>query len=212
MVDNVLYQNMGTPVSKRQANGLLKVVIAPPGRLSGRVLSNGKPVAKAIVVVTSSSEAFGIRQEVAYSTDEDGKFYADALASKLGVTVVGLPHFKQALQGEKFARETAPGVYDVGDLEINLPLRELSGQLVDQNGKPVPQANVVPIPLNPNAPFTPKDVRAVTTDNAGNFRFAPVLAGDYDLSVQTSPEKEFEPANQKITAGKPAKVTISFNP
>ncbi len=205
--ENVDYRNTGTPLTERDAQGRVKIVLKQATRITGRVLNRGKPVEGAIVLVRSQLADGEISQTVV-STDNQGEFSMTAPEGKHSAAIQKMPQLNQAFRGHKQAKQNRAGDYEFGDLEVNLPLKKIEGQLVDLQGQPIEGAIVQPIPLNPNAPFSASHVQQVTTDSAGNFRFDGLLSGDYDLSIKLPSDRSFKPAKQKITAGNRTTVRV----
>lgn len=206
-IDNQTYENRFHLKNSRDASGLVKIVIQPPVPLTGRILRNGQPVAGAIVGIRERKPEPYQGPAIQIVTNEDGVFQTYVTPKDYDVLLDSLPDYRMDWTG-KVAVKLVNGAYTAGDLEINFPLEELAGQLVDQNGKPLDGAKILPVPLNPNAPFLPFMPSITTTGINGNFLFPQLPRGEYDLRIKLASGEVIESINQKLTPKKNVTVKV----
>ena len=202
------YENEFNLKKSQDPNGLVKIVVVPPVQLTGRVLRNGQPVFGAIVRIGGRDKVPGHGQEIETATNEDGIFQASVPPNDYVVYLVSLPNHHGNWGGHK-AVQRVNGALQAGDLEINLPLEELAGQLVDQGGKPIADARILAVPLNANAPFFP-DSSVVSSDKNGNFKFPKLMQGEYDLKIKLRNGAVIESINQRLRPGRNVSTRVSI--
>lgn len=186
----------------------LLVVLKSPCRYSGRILDEeGAPVAGA-----SFSAYYTPFHHFATGSEPDGRFSFFAPGSWGGlvqVRVPGNPRFWFQLPGD------AEHAHDLGDLVANRP-RPISGQVLDEEGRPVAQVAVALHGRNRG-----DHAGTVKTDAEGRFRIENVGPGPHDACTAfTGPDGKLRGARQvALFAGRkdvrlvvaPAyQVTLSF--
>ena len=202
------YENEFNLKKSQDPSGLVKVVVPQPVQLTGRVLRNGQPVFGAIVRIGQRDAVPGHGQEIEIATNEDGLYQLYVTPNDYVVYLLSLPNHRGGWAGSK-AVQRVNDAYQAGDIEINFPLEELAGQLVDQGGKPIAEARILAVPLNPNAPFFP-DSSVVSSDKNGNFKFPKLLQGEYDLKIKLRNGAIIESINQRLTPGRDVSVKVAI--
>lgn len=206
-INNQTFENQFHLKNSQDASGLVKIVIQPPAPLTGRILRNGQPVAGAIVRIRERKPEPYQGPEIQIVTNEDGMFLTNVTPKDYDVMLQSLPDFRVSWNGKR-AVKVVNGAYAAGDLEINFPLEELAGQLLNQNGQPLDGAKILPVPLNPNAAFLPLSSSMATTGMNGNFRFPQLPRGEYDLRIKLASGEVIESINQKLTPKKNVTVKV----
>ena len=158
---------------------LLELAPRKGGTLTGVVTAGGAPVAAADVTISGPfSRSIG--------TDKDGRF------------TINLPVGNYRLSTKVFGYLTATADVTITlgqDTSVKLPLtaaakHDISGRVVDDKKRPVPNADVSVID-------TP--LRAVRTDADGRFTITAVPEGTYELTVK--PNACFSPKTVPLTVG-----------
>ncbi|BCY08308.1 S8 family serine peptidase [Actinoplanes sp. L3-i22] len=170
---------------------LLALAPRKGGTLTGVVTAGGAPVPAADVTISGPfSRSIG--------TDQDGRF------------TTSLPAGDYQLTTKVFGYLTATATVTISlgeDTAVTLPLtaaakHDISGRVVDDQKRPVPNADV-----------TVKDtpLKTVRTDADGAFTIAAVPEGAYGLAVQ--PNACFSPTTVPLTVGaqnQPAEIPVGL--
>ncbi|WP_430789479.1 S8 family serine peptidase [Actinoplanes sp. G11-F43] len=170
---------------------LLKLAPREGGTLTGVVTAGGDPVAAADVTITGPfSRSIG--------TDEDGRF------------TTNLPAGDYRLSTRAFGYLTATAEVTIAlgrDTSVELPLtaatrHDVSGRVVDDKRKPVPNADVT---------VTGTPLKPVRTNADGAFTITGVPEGAYRLDVR--PNACFSPTTVPLTVGardEPAEIPVGL--
>ncbi|WP_436534386.1 S8 family serine peptidase [Actinoplanes sp. HUAS TT8] len=170
---------------------LLELAPRKGGTLTGVVTANGAPVPAADVTISGPfSRSIG--------TDADGRFTTNLPAGdyKLSTKVFG------------YLTATADVTITLGqDTTVTLPLtaaarHDISGRVVDDKKRPVPNADV-------KIKDTP--LKTVRTDATGAFTITAVPEGTYGLTVQ--PNACFSPSTVPLTVGaqnQPSEIPVGL--
>lgn len=169
---------------------LYGVVAAPPGEAEGEG-GERKPEGLAGITVTVR-DARGRRREVV--TGGDGRYELAGLSPGEYEVSAALPDYYH--RGERDAHKIR--IQDRGCAEASfsaIPDGRLAGQVVDAEGKPVPNARVVLIRAKAEAPLSMHDEvdsEYVRDDPRGRFEFEQLPPGEYllGLNVTFSPDAE----------------------
>lgn len=177
------------------------VLLSPPveaGRLSGRVVADGAPVAGAVVSAVPHEEPFEEARRQARS-GEPPKALATAATVPDGTFALAVPAgakeswFRLRVEAKGFVAAELPDAYDaaetedVGDLAVAKG-GPLAGRVVGPNGAPVAGARVTLTPRpGPGAPSGLSPVaRTATTAPDGSFRFEAAGTVANDLVVEAA--------------------------
>ena len=180
----------------------VELELAEGSILQGRVLTpDGRPAIGATVGKVSEGRGFGPRMGGDAPVDGDGYYRLEGLApGELSI---------QAQHGE-YPRVAKDVELRTGVNALNLEFKggqEVSGRVVDSNGKPVPAASVQAI--QPSEYWSDSETRTAAN---GDFTLPGVQDGEYTLTV--SAEGYASSRDQKITvAGQPvAGLEIVLDP
>lgn len=187
-----------TPVASAQKTD------AAPGtagyRISGTVVSkiDGRPLDRARVLLRDLKSR---RDPESFVTSTDGKFHFENISAGK-YTLEGIKHgFVAAAyeQHDQFSTAIVTGAgLDTENLLLRLsPTAIISGQVLDEAGDPVRQAQVT---LYRNNHFQGVDQvqndRSVQTDDLGTYELAGLMPGTYYLAVQAQPWYAIHPPSQ----------------
>ncbi len=165
--------------------GELRLVLERGALLQGRVTTAaGEPVPAVRVGVSGSSAA----------TNDDGLYWLEG--AEIGRQDVIFLHPSCGRLAKPF--KIRPGI-NVLDVTFE-PGVEVTGRVIDDTGKPVPNAKVE---LAPENRFEPRQYRDMTGED-GRFRLAPVLAGKYRLKAGADGFTDTEHPGTLAVDGEPA--------
>ncbi len=179
----------------------------PKGTLSGRVVGpDGKPVARARVWAEQRDKKTSIRKTLVEArTDAEGRFRLGPVEPTYRLPM-GLN-----VEADGFARLTDPSDnvsiasgcdHDLGTLQLDLG-RVFTGQVLDADGKPRSNAEVVPAVYRHTMGHTVGDIgpgQTLTTDAGGRFRTSPLPVGGLSLTVR-APERQLAYVSRPIRPG-----------
>lgn len=155
-----------------------------PGRIEGKVLNaiTGEPLRKAVVILTRS-DARDARPRAVTSSPEGAFAFKDVepgryslRAQRVGFLMAhGLGG--RAQTGSQLALTVSPGQQITG-VELKLtPQGVITGRVLDPDGDPVQNAQVVVSPVGSASP--PQSVETAMTNDLGEYRIANLPAGRY---------------------------------
>ena len=186
------------------------IALDDPGKsaLHGRVLGpDGKPVAGARVWAQGPDLSQGpFSRELAEArTDAEGRFHLGLVVPRYRnrfQLIVDPPHFAR-LSIPRSAVLTFPGLdWDLGDIQVD-PGRVFTGQVLDFDGKPRPDATIDPRVYRHYLGHSVEDIgpgQTLTTDAEGRFRTPPLPVGRLALMVQV-PERQLAGVSRPIHPG-----------
>jgi uncharacterized GH25 family protein len=166
----------------------LGVIIVTQGRtVRGRVLSDGKPVFNATVVVTQFLSASGgkldpedeFNKKERALTGEDGSFVISGLTPDEDLTTVA----EHPTLGRSTTQKIPKNKNDV-TLEFTLQKGGILEGTVRYNGKPV-DATLAAFPVGANGQFS------TNTGTDGKYRFDQLAPGDYEVEAFYITEQQF---------------------
>ncbi|MCA8959420.1 MAG: sigma-70 family RNA polymerase sigma factor [Planctomycetes bacterium] len=156
--------------------------------------SSGRPVPGATVSMRSTDWR-GTPYRV--TTDAEGRFETFGLADRGELELeIGHPDYPGVT-----LRQALPVKSDLGDIAFDEPHR-LRGRVVDPNGSPCRDAEVLALPTTR---FHSRSVVRARTDTEGGFRLPPVSSGVYVLRVEHA---DFAPLEQEVTTESPEVPTL----
>jgi hypothetical protein len=179
----------------------------PKGTLSGKVADpDGKPVARARVWAEERDAKTSIKRTLVEArTDAEGRFHLGPVEPtyrlEMGLNV----------EADGFARLIVPGDnvsiasgcdHDLGTLQLDLG-RVFTGQVIDADGKPRSNAEVVPAVWRHTSGHTIGggfNLGKILTDAGGRFRTSPLPVGHLFLTVRV-PERQVVQVHKPIQPG-----------
>jgi Carboxypeptidase regulatory-like domain len=157
--------------------------------ISGKVISNNKPVKNALVSITSVAS-----NSLAFScfTGDDGRFaFTNLPAEKFSLMAEmrnRRPQFYRETEGYSSAIVTGPGLNSQNIVFELAPVGSISGSVTDEEGDPIRNAQVM---LFHQGVFSGKAKivleRNAQTDSSGRFHFGQLRAGTYVTAISARP-------------------------
>jgi hypothetical protein len=180
----------------------------PKGTLSGRVIdADGKPVATARVWAEDyDGKTLATKTLVEARTDAEGRFRLGPVEPiyrlKLGLNVEADGFARLAVPPDNLS--IAAGCdHDLGTLQLDLG-RVFTGQVIDSDGKPLPNAEVKPRASRNTTGHAGSNIGAsqtLRTDADGRFRTAPLPVGLLYLVVRAPERQQVEILGRPIPPG-----------
>ena len=171
-------------VAAVQPDGSETTVTLPRGRIRGRVMLAGAPLAGTKVGLIRSQ-----RWQSELVTDAKGEFVS---------AIWERGQYDLALSGGPLpAPRLLRTLIDGPTVTVDLPQREIRGVVVDRAGAPVANARIA---LSSEQADNLGPILRVKTDAEGRFRYAGVAEGRHTLHVRTDDYLRVEPLSFELTA------------
>lgn len=157
----------------------IRIVLEPGTQLGGVVIDDrGEPVADAVVLVAPREREGAVRRVT--STDREGRFDVEGVATGETEVVVTAEGYRQARQVVALDGETLPE-----ELEIRLVRGGVvRGVVLAPSGEPVAEVLVEAVLSEPGT-SRPARYRTTSSDGSGRFALEGLETGRWRLSAQT---------------------------
>lgn len=166
------------------------------------------PVVGATVRLRTSGSTNNLRTDV---TDANGAFsFANIDPGDYDVSVALPTAYVLDGQANPVAKTVQAGVVSTADFRLRLLAGSIQGMVADTSGAPIQGATAAL-----RAPGTTANVMTRTTDASGNYAFARVAEGDWDVFLGVAVGTRVEgnnPARVTVTDGNSSSLNFSTSP
>lgn len=163
------------------------------------------PVVGATVRLRDRGSTNNLRTDV---TDANGAFsFANVQPGDYDVNVVVPSAYVLAGQVNPVAKTVQAGIIATADFRLRLLAGSITGTVADTSGSPVQGATAAL-----RAPGSTTDIMTRTTDAGGNYSFARVAEGDWDVFLSVAVGTQVEgsnPARVSVTDGSSSPLNFS---
>jgi hypothetical protein len=166
------------------------------------------PVAGATVRLRNRGSSSNLRSDV---TDANGGFsFSNVEPGDYDVNIAVPSAYVLAGQVNPVGKTVQAGIVASADFRLRLLAGVVDGVVADTSGAPVQGATAAL-----RAPGTTTDVMTRTTDAGGNYSFARVAEGDWDIRLTVAPGTQVEGSNPirvSVTDGSTSSANFSTSP